>query len=71
MLIFAETFKQTTMAKSRAGRKPKPENEKLSHAYRLAYTDAQNEALKAESKKMLGVVDVHTYLKATILKQIN
>ena len=37
--------------KKTAGRKEKPESEKLSHAYRLAFNEAQNEALKAKAKK--------------------
>jgi len=49
----------------------KPEDQKLKHKYFLSFTDGQHAKLQEQSKKMLGIFDVHTYLKATILKQIN
>ena len=57
--------------KKTAGRKEKPESEKLSHAYRLAFNEAQNEALKARAKKVLGIDDVHMYLRSLSLRDIN
>jgi hypothetical protein len=60
------------MAKKKtAGRHPKPESEKLSHAYRLAFNESQNEALKAKAKKVLGIDDVHMYLRSLSLREIN
>jgi hypothetical protein len=57
--------------KKTAGRHPKPESEKLSHAYRLAFNNAQNEALKDKAKKVLGIEDVHMYLRSLSLRDIN
>jgi hypothetical protein len=57
--------------KKKAGRKEKPESEKLSHAYRLAFNESQNEALKAKAKKVLGIDDVHMYLRSLSLRDIN
>jgi hypothetical protein len=57
--------------KKTAGRHPKPESEKLSHAYRLAFNNAQNEALKLKAKKVLGIEDVHMYLRSLSLRDIN
>jgi hypothetical protein len=57
--------------KKTAGRHPKPESEKLSHAYRLAFNNAQNEALKGKAKKVLGIEDVHMYLRSLSLRDIN
>jgi hypothetical protein len=57
--------------KKTAGRHPKPESEKLSHAYRLAFNESQNQALKAKAKKVLGIDDVHMYLRSLSLRDIN
>ena len=45
--------------------------EKTNGTYFVSFTDGQHAKLQEQSKKMLGIVDVHTYLKANILKQIN
>ena len=63
--------KITLANKKTAGRHPKPESEKLNHAYRLAFNNAQNEALKAKAKKVLGIDDVHMYLRSLSLRDIN
>jgi hypothetical protein len=67
----AKQNKITMANKKTAGRHPKPESEKLTHAYRLAFNNAQNEALKAKAKKVLGIEDVHMYLRSLSLRDIN
>jgi hypothetical protein len=67
----AKQNKITMANKKTAGRHPKPESEKLNYAYRLAFNNAQNEALKDKAKKVLGIEDVHMYLRSLSLRDIN